>query len=92
MFTPHMTEEELQAAAYKDFLEMRIKVKIAFEQFIYRMRFTGGKRGVLHSLFEEKKGIDQIKKYLACHFCESRLYSSRRIYGRLFHIYTFVPG
>ena len=55
MFTPHMTEEELQAAAYKDFLEMRIKVKIAFEQFIYRMRFTGGKRGVLHSLFEEKK-------------------------------------
>lgn len=91
MFTPHMTEEELQAAAYKDFLEMRIKVKIAFEQFIYRMRFTGGKRGVLHSLFEEKRYRPN-QKYLACHFCESRLYSSRRIYGRLFHIYTFVPG
>lgn len=55
MFTPHMTEEELQAAAHKDFLEMRMKVKIAFGQFIQRMRFTGGKRGVLHSLFEEKK-------------------------------------
>ena len=34
MFTSHMTEDELQAVAYRDFLEIRMKVKIAFEQFI----------------------------------------------------------
>ena len=37
MFTSHMTEDELQAVAYRDFLEIRMKVKIAFEQFKKRI-------------------------------------------------------
>ena len=44
MFTSHMTEDELQAVAYRDFLEIRMKVKIAFEQFINRLRCAEGRR------------------------------------------------
>lgn len=55
MFTPHMTDEELQAAAYRDFLEIRMKVKIAFDDFIHRLKFIGRERRTLHSLIEEKK-------------------------------------
>lgn len=33
MITPSMTDEELRAAAYQDFLEIRMRVKIALEQF-----------------------------------------------------------
>lgn len=32
MFLPQMTDEELQDAAYKDYLVIRMKVQIAFEQ------------------------------------------------------------
>lgn len=55
MFTPHMTNEELQAAAYRDFLEIRMKVKLVLEQFIHRIRHIGEARRAIHSLMEEKK-------------------------------------
>lgn len=54
MFTPHMTDEELQAAAHKDFLEMRVKVKLAFEQFLSHLRLGKGQRRSIHSLIETK--------------------------------------
>lgn len=55
MFTPSMTEEELQATAYRDFLEIRMKVKIAYEQFIRQLKFSSGRHRAIHSLMEEKK-------------------------------------
>lgn len=62
MFTSHMTEDELQAVAYRDFLEIRMKVKIAFEQFINRLQFAAeGEKRVLHSLIEEKNVLTKSK-------------------------------
>ena len=61
MFTSHMTEDELQAVAYRDFLEIRMKVKIAFEQFINRLRLRRGEKRVLHSLIEEKNVLTKSK-------------------------------
>lgn len=42
MITPYMTDEELKVAAHRDFLEMRVKVKIAFEQFVSNLRLGDG--------------------------------------------------
>jgi len=56
-----MTEDELQAVAYRDFLEIRMKVKIAFEQFINRLRLRRGEKRVLHSLIEEKNVLTKSK-------------------------------
>lgn len=61
MFTSHMTEDELQAVAYRDFLEIRMKVKIAFEQFTNRLRLRRGEKRVLHSLIEEKNVLTKSK-------------------------------
>lgn len=55
MFTSYMTDAELQAAAYQDFQEMRVKVRCAFEKFITSLRVKPGERCVLHSLVENKK-------------------------------------
>lgn len=55
MFTPAMTDEELQNAALRDFLEIRMKVKIAFEQYIRNFKpDTGGGVRLIHSLVESK--------------------------------------
>lgn len=54
MFTPYMTEDEIQAIAYRDFLEIRMKVKIAFEQFIQNLKLKQGQRRAIHSLIENK--------------------------------------
>ena len=34
MFTPSMTNEEIEAVAYKDFLEIRGRVEIAKDKFV----------------------------------------------------------
>lgn len=36
MFTPSMTNEEIEAVAYKDFLEIRGRVEIAKDKFVQR--------------------------------------------------------
>ncbi|MEY8610786.1 hypothetical protein AALM74_16655 [Parabacteroides segnis] len=55
MFTQYMTDEELEAAAYRDFLEIRMKVNIAYERFCSQQNSLGGKQRVIHSLMQEKK-------------------------------------
>ena len=40
MFTPYMTNEELQEAAYKDFLELRPRIQIAFDRFLGNLRLS----------------------------------------------------
>ena len=37
MFTPSMTNEEIEAVAYKDFLEIRGRVEIAKDKFVQRV-------------------------------------------------------
>lgn len=54
MFTPHMTDRELMEAAHRDFLEMIVKIRIAFEQFISPLRLGKGQYRVIHSLIETK--------------------------------------
>lgn len=47
-----MTEEEIQQAAYKDYLEIRTRVQIAFERFGQSMRISGKHKRAIHSLSE----------------------------------------
>lgn len=54
MFTSSMTEDELQAAALQDYLEIRMRVKLAFEQFIKGLRISSGQRRAFHSVYETK--------------------------------------
>lgn len=54
MITPYMTDEELKDAAHRDFLEMRVKVKIAFEQFVSNLRLGDGQYRVIHSVIQNK--------------------------------------
>ena len=50
MFTPSMTNEEIEAVAYKDFLEIRGRVEIANDKFVQRVRCTPPGFWALHSL------------------------------------------
>lgn len=52
MFTPYMTDEELQAAAYQDFLEIQMKVKLALEKFTHNLKLRSGQRRMIHSVME----------------------------------------
>ena len=52
MFTPSMTNEEIEAVAYKDFLEIRGRVEIAKDKFVQRVRCTPPGFWALHSLQE----------------------------------------
>lgn len=54
MFTPFMTDEELQTAAFQDFQEMRVKVRCACEKFVANLRVKPGERRLIHSLVEKK--------------------------------------
>lgn len=54
MITPSMTDEELRAAAYQDFLEIRMRVKIALEQFAHNLKLHSGQHRAIHSLMETK--------------------------------------
>lgn len=54
MITPSMTDEELRAAAYHDFLEIRMRVRIALEQFTHNLKLYSGQRRAIHSLMETK--------------------------------------
>lgn len=54
MITPFMTDEELRAAAYQDFLEIKMKVNIALEQFGHNLRLNSGQHRMIHSLMETK--------------------------------------
>lgn len=47
-----MTEEEVQQAAYKDYLEIRTRVQIAFERFAQSMRISAKHKRAIHSLSE----------------------------------------
>lgn len=61
MFTPSMTEEEIQQAAYKDYLEIRTRVQIAFERFAQSMRISGKHKRAIHSLSESHTLCTQAK-------------------------------
>ena len=52
MFTPYMTNEELQEAAYKDFLELRTRIRIAFDRFLGNLRLSERQKRAIHSLEE----------------------------------------
>lgn len=52
MITPSMTDEELQAAAYQDFLEIKMKVQISIEQFGRNLKLSCGQKRFIHSLME----------------------------------------
>lgn len=54
MITPYMTDEELRAAAYKDFQEIKMKVGIALEQFAHNLKLHSGQYRAIHSLMETK--------------------------------------
>lgn len=54
MITPYMTDEELRAAAYQDFLEIKMKVKIALEQFAHNLQVKAGQKRMIHSLMQTK--------------------------------------
>lgn len=54
MITPSMTDEELRAATYHDFLEIRMRVRIALEQFTHNLKLYSGQRRAIHSLMETK--------------------------------------
>lgn len=47
-----MTNEELQEAAYKDFLELRVRVRIAFDRFWSNLRLSRHQKRAIHSLEE----------------------------------------
>lgn len=49
MFTPYMTNEEIQHEAYKDFLELKMKIRIAFEEFCRQQQVTKG-CNILHNI------------------------------------------
>lgn len=52
MFVSSMTKEELEAAAYKDFLEMAPRVRVAFERFRKVVNGNSKSYRLLHSLNE----------------------------------------
>lgn len=54
MITPSMTDEELLAAAYQDYLEIHMKIKIALEKFMHNLKLNGGQRRAIHSVMETK--------------------------------------
>lgn len=75
MFTPSMTEEEIQQAAYKDYLEIRTRVQIAFEHFAQSMRISGKHKRAIHSLCESHTLFDEawketVKKHEAKSFLD----------------------
>ena len=47
-----MTNEELQQAAYKDFLELRPRVQIALDRFVGNLRLGERQKRMIHSLEE----------------------------------------
>lgn len=47
-----MTNEELQKAAYKDFLEIRTRIRLAFDRFIGNLRLSRQQKRAIHSLEE----------------------------------------
>lgn len=53
MFLPTMTDEELERAAYKDFLEIRTNVLLSLNRFIHNLKLARGQRRAVHSLREE---------------------------------------
>lgn len=54
MFTSSMSDEELLAAAYQDYLEIYMKIKIAFEAFGHNLKLKAGQRRSIHSIIETK--------------------------------------
>lgn len=48
-----MTEEELERAAYKDYLEIRTNISLALGRFTKDMKLRAGQRRAIHSLREE---------------------------------------
>lgn len=54
MFTPSMTDEELLAIAYQDYLEIHMKIKIALERFVHNLKLNSGQRRAIHSVMETK--------------------------------------
>ena len=60
-----MTNEEIEAVAYKDFLEIRGRVEIAKDKFVQRVRCTPPGFWALHSLQETP---NPLQEYMDCIF------------------------
>ena len=54
MFTPAMTNKEIQHEAFLDFLEMKGKIQIAFGEFLKNQNTTNGKQYLIHSIVQIK--------------------------------------
>lgn len=83
MFTPYMTNEELEREAYLDFLEMRTFLQMAFETFCRQHRSPGkGNRYYIHSLVSHKtyhtkrNNTWQVQFNNRCHTVNNRMLRS----------------
>lgn len=54
MFTPFMTDEELEREAFLDFQEMKTSLQIAFEDFCRQYKSSGKVRHLIHTLVSHK--------------------------------------
>ena len=63
-----MTNEEIEAVAYKDFLEIRGRVEIAKDKFVQRVRCTPPGFWALHSLQETHTLQTPLQEYMDCIF------------------------
>lgn len=57
MFTPAMTNKEIQHEAFLDFLEMKGKIQIAFSEFLKNQNTTNGKQYLIHSIVQSKQSV-----------------------------------
>lgn len=80
MFTQYMTDEELEREAYLDFLEMKISLQIAFEDFCRQYKSSGKGRHYVHTLVSSKtyrtkrRNTWQIQFNNRCHTINNRMY------------------
>lgn len=68
MFTPSMTNEEIEAVAYKDFLEIRGRVEIAKDKFVQRVRCTPPGFWGLAFLAGDTYPSNPLQEYMDCIF------------------------
>lgn len=91
MFTPSMTEEEIQQAAYKDYLEIRTRVQIAFERFGQSMRISGKHKRAIHSLSESHTLCTRAKNTWNVNFRYTAIRRTVRLH-RLLPLHPLATG
>lgn len=82
MFTPFMTDEELEREAFLDFQEMKTSLQIAFENFSRQYKSSGKGRHLIHTLVSHKtyrtkrKNTWQIQFNNRCHNAHNHMLRS----------------